>query len=90
MKTAKEKLLMFIPENIKNEGYSFGDIEEEWILKAMIAYAKQFIDLAVSQAKIKDKKVLYTGMRAGNPDTAYYIVKDIDKESILDIKKLIK
>lgn len=45
LKTAQQVLDESIPVKIANEGYSFGDIPQSVILKAMEAYAAQFTEL---------------------------------------------
>lgn len=85
MKTAKEVIeKWYIPLK------QLGDIGTIQLEEAIKEYAAQFIDLAANEATIKNKKVLYTGVRAGNPDTAFYIEKIVDKNSILKIKELVK
>lgn len=56
------------------------------ILSAMKEACKATVNLCAENAEIKDIKINYTGVRAGG----YYILKEVDKESILKIKQLIK
>lgn len=48
----REVLYSKIPESIQNEGWSFGDIDENWILDAMKEACKQTLELAAENAKL--------------------------------------
>jgi hypothetical protein len=40
MKTARDFLLERIPEDVKKEGFSLGDIQDEHVIRAMIDFAE--------------------------------------------------
>lgn len=54
------------------------------ITNAMKEYAEQFVDLATKEAKTKTSKTMWQGM------SDFVEITEVDKESILKIKKLIK
>jgi hypothetical protein len=58
---------------------------DKYYLAAMEEACENTVALCAENAKIKDIKIDYTGVRAGG----YYILKEVDKESILKVKKQI-
>lgn len=61
-----------------------GGIGRVFAKEAMMEFAKQFIDLAVEKVKTKTSKTMWQGM------SDFVEVTEIDKQSILKIKELIK
>lgn len=47
-------LFQNIPTDIKKEGYSFGDVKIDWIVRAMKEACKQTLELASENAKIRE------------------------------------
>ena len=45
--TAEQVLLNVIPKDIKNEGFSYGDVHPVWINRAMIEFAKLHVQEAL-------------------------------------------
>lgn len=74
----KINLEEFILKNIEvRDSVLWSDLEPE--LKGLLLnFGKQLLQLASENAKTLDMEMHYGGMRAGS----YYIVKEIDKESI--------
>lgn len=58
---------------------------DKYYLEAMEEVCKSTVNLCAENAEIKDIKIDYTGIRSGG----YYIIKEVDKESILETKKQI-
>lgn len=56
----------------------------ESVIKSMKEYAEQFIDLAAEGARTKTSKTMWQGM------SDFVEITEIDKESILKVKQLIK
>jgi hypothetical protein len=65
--------------------YSDQEYTEKGIFMAMKEACEATVDLCSENAKIKDIKIDYTGVRAGG----YYIIKEVDKDSILKTKNQI-
>lgn len=82
----KEILFNHIPESVKNEGFSFGDVDEQWIVDAMRDACKQSLIAAGQTIRLKSIEVPYTGVRAGGSR----FDKVIDGDSIMDTMKLIE
>lgn len=74
IKSADEILKKHIGETMSQKG----------ILDAMKEYAEQFINLAVEKVKTKTSKTMWQGM------SDFVEITEVDKESILKIKQLIK
>ena len=68
-----------IPQSLKTEGYSFGDIDENWILNAMKEACKQTLELAAENAEISRSD--------WNHDSQIYETEEVDKQSILNTLK---
>ncbi len=82
----KEILFNHIPESVKNEGFSFGDIDEQWIVDAMRDACKQTLILAGQTTQLKTREIPYTGVRAGGS----HFETIVDADSFMDTMKLIE
>lgn len=74
-----EILIKYIPTELYDHSL------DKYYLSAMKEACEATVDLCAENAEIKDIKIDYTGVRAGG----YYIIKEVDKESILKTKKQI-
>jgi hypothetical protein len=60
---------------------------EKDVLELMRLVKREVLEWAAKNAKIKTLKIPYTGVRAGDPETAWYPQFIVDKQSILKGKK---
>lgn len=84
MKKPEEYLKGLFEEPYQLEDENSIDYDFLQVIKqAQIDAYNEAIDDAVENAKLKDKKIEYTGVRAGG----YYVIKILNKQSILKLKK---
>ena len=80
-----------IPQRLWNEGFSFGDVKEEWVLKAMKESCRQALGLAAENAEVRVTENAL--IEEGSCYTSYddnVITVMADKQSILNTINLIE
>ncbi len=88
----EEILLSQIQLKIQKEGYSFGDIDRKWVLKAMLEFGKQLLELAAENANcnLKGRSICNLNELHHGCIVTDNIVVIINKQSILDTIKQIE
>jgi hypothetical protein len=82
----------FDPDYFKGEGELYGELafKREEVIKAMKEYGRQIRDITLEWAaffaEVKMIRIPYAGIRAGDPETAWYPNYIVDKESIIEGK----
>ena len=77
-----KRTIEYCDELVNDKSRTYYEIVKQIQIDAIDTTVKR----CAEKAEIKDTKVNYTGVRAGG----YYIVKEIDKQSILQIAEQLK